>query len=298
MKKTILLIGFFILIGCTCLPQIPTQTVYADENCEAVLPNYLQYFDIKDNCRGAVLTQDPLPGFKLTADNPYKQVTILATDISGNTDKETFDVILLDTIPPEIIIDTALLNSWVPPVANDSMILVTITGPGNSGSWGAFARPGSKILVIDNLTDFTPVPEPVLIPLTLDAGINDFKFCKQESGTVHFNYAFTPGLATMYKSERNGNFIYRIPIGPGQFIVELHFAEIYWTKPGDRIFDVWIEGKKVLNDYDIVSDAGAKRQVVKIFNVSVRDNYMDIKFVTEQDAAKVSGIVIRNSHEL
>jgi len=76
-----------------------------DNNCEAFLPNYLEAVSVLDNCGGAVLTQEPLPGTILDANNPYYRVTITATDLSGNTDQEKFDVFLWDTIPPQIIWD-------------------------------------------------------------------------------------------------------------------------------------------------------------------------------------------------
>ena len=290
MKKFIFPL-MLILVSCTCLPQIPPQYLYADENCEAFLPNYLPAVSVLDNCEGAVLTQEPLSGTVLDAANPYVQVKITATDISGNTDIERFDVLLVDTIPPEIIIDTALLNSWIPPISNDSMILVTITGPGNKGSWGVFTKPGTNV-IIGKAEGFEPIPEPVLTPLTLDAGINDGEFCKQESGTVHYNYAFTPGLATMYKSERNGDFIYKIPTGIGNFKIELHFAEIDWNEIGKRIFDVWIEDNKVLNDFDIMKEVDAKKALIKSFNTNVIDGWLDVKFYSEIDNAKISGIII------
>lgn len=113
MKKLFSFSVLVLLVSCTCIPQIPPQTIYADQKCEGTLPNYLEFFNVRDNCPGATLTQDPLPGVILDASNPWIIVTIEAKDISGNTDRERFDVVLLDTIPPELIIDSALLSyTW------------------------------------------------------------------------------------------------------------------------------------------------------------------------------------------
>jgi len=95
----------FLLVSCNCLPQIPPQYLPANDDCEAFLPNYLEAVSVLDNCGGAVLTQEPLSGTILDANNPYCRVTITATDLSGNTDQEKFDVFLWDTIPPQIIWD-------------------------------------------------------------------------------------------------------------------------------------------------------------------------------------------------
>jgi len=49
--------------------------------------------------------------------------------------------------------------------------------------------------------------------------------------------------------------------------VKLHFAEPDDLKPGQRVFDVAIQGKKVLKNFDIVKEAGApRRAVVKEFS--------------------------------
>ncbi len=57
---------------------------------------------------------------------------------------------------------------------------------------------------------------------------------------------------------------YFIPLGigkpvelkPRRFTVRLHFAEIEHAKPGERVFDVKIQGKRVLKKFDIVKESG------------------------------------------
>ena len=106
MKKVLLFITLAALISCNCLPQIPTQYLPADENCEAVLPNYLDYVSVFDNCQGGTLTQIPLPGTVLTESNPWITVTITAKDLGGRTDMEQFITVLDDGIAPQIIWDS------------------------------------------------------------------------------------------------------------------------------------------------------------------------------------------------
>lgn len=105
MKKIILFLGIATLLGCSCWPQIPPQYIQADENCEGVLPNYLEFVTVEDNCQGVIPTQDPLPGTILDAANPWLTVTLEAKDISGNLDQRKFDVILTDNTLPKLIID-------------------------------------------------------------------------------------------------------------------------------------------------------------------------------------------------
>lgn len=97
------LLGFLLLvtlIGCTCLAQVPTQTVYADETCEAALPDYTLLVSVSDNCDVLSYTQTPVAGTLLTITNPLVNVLLEVTDVGGNVSQTTFDVVLLDTIPP------------------------------------------------------------------------------------------------------------------------------------------------------------------------------------------------------
>ena len=53
---------------------------------------------------------------------------------------------------------------------------------------------------------------------------------------------------------------------PAKYTVRLHFAEPEEAKPGRRIFSVFLQGKPVLSDFDIVTAAGgARKAIVKEF---------------------------------
>jgi hypothetical protein len=65
----------------------------------------------------------------------------------------------------------------------------------------------------------------------------------------------------VYQSGRradSGSFTYTIPgLTPDTaYLVRLHFAETYWGGPGQRKFNVAINGQQVLNDFDIFAAAG------------------------------------------
>ena len=50
------------------------------------------------------------------------------------------------------------------------------------------------------------------------------------------------------------------------YTVRLHFAEPEELRPGERVFDVLLQGEPVLKDFDIVQSAGApRRALVKEF---------------------------------
>ncbi|KAL5559787.1 hypothetical protein UlMin_035998 [Ulmus minor] len=69
----------------------------------------------------------------------------------------------------------------------------------------------------------------------------------------------------------------------GKYSVELHFAEIAmedtssWKGLGRRLFDVYIQGERVLQDFNIQKEAGgSKRALVKTFEANVTNTIMEI----------------------
>ncbi|KAI3833933.1 hypothetical protein MKW92_007903 [Papaver armeniacum] len=71
----------------------------------------------------------------------------------------------------------------------------------------------------------------------------------------------------------------------GNYTVKLHFAEIVFPDEetfeslGRRVFNVYIQGKLELKDFDIVKAAGrASKEVIKIFTVVVSSNTLEIRF--------------------
>ncbi|KAG8058544.1 hypothetical protein GUJ93_ZPchr0002g25551 [Zizania palustris] len=71
----------------------------------------------------------------------------------------------------------------------------------------------------------------------------------------------------------------------GDFVVKLHFAEIVFTEDhtyssnGKRVFDVLIQGAKVLKDFNIQDEAGGVHRVItKSFTTSITENTLEIHF--------------------
>jgi hypothetical protein len=80
----------------------------------------------------------------------------------------------------------------------------------------------------------------------------------------------------LYKTERwiggTEDLIYTIPVPLGVYDVKLHFAEIYFDEaPGERVFDVFVQGMEILPDLDIFSVVGHdKAHILEIPNVAAR----------------------------
>ena len=97
----------------------------------------------------------------------------------------------------------------------------------------------------------------------------------------------------LFQTERYGNFSYDIPVANGTYTINLNFAEIFWTSPGARVFDVTVEGQSVIDDLDIFTQLGANTALIQEFlGISVTDGELNIEFVTEVDNAKLSALEV------
>jgi hypothetical protein len=97
----------------------------------------------------------------------------------------------------------------------------------------------------------------------------------------------------LYQSERYGNFSYNVPVANGDYVVTLKFAEIYFSSPGRRTFDVFIEGAKVVSNLDVYAQAGRNAAYDVTVSVRVTDGMLNITFQSLIDSAKVSAIVVK-----
>lgn len=78
---------------------------------------------------------------------------------------------------------------------------------------------------------------------------------------------------------------YGLCLGNGNYTVKLHFAEIIFTNDssfnslGERIFDVYVQGKLVLKDFNIENEAGGPgKPIVKNFTAAVTSHTLKIHF--------------------
>ena len=81
------------------------------------------------------------------------------------------------------------------------------------------------------------------------------------------------------------------------YTVRLYFAEDDDLKPGERVFDVVIQGEPVLQDFDIVREAGAPhRVVVKEFGNILAGEKLTVSFIPSRSASNgkplVSGLEV------
>jgi len=106
----------------------------------------------------------------------------------------------------------------------------------------------------------------------------------------------------LYRSSREGDFSYNIPLKPGKYELHLHFAETFYGPEdmgggeGSRIISVTANGQPLLTDLDVLADAGGGRTAdVKVFtNISpAADGQLHLRFFSVKGgAAMLSAIEI------
>jgi len=82
--------------------------------------------------------------------------------------------------------------------------------------------------------------------------------------TIPASVATVAAPAAVYQSARQGTVTYTIPgLSAGtSYTVRLHFAELYFSAAGDRVFNVAINGTTVLTNFDIYATAKANYTAV------------------------------------
>jgi malectin (di-glucose binding ER protein) len=107
----------------------------------------------------------------------------------------------------------------------------------------------------------------------------------------------------IYRSSRQGNFTYNIPLKPGTYELRLHFAETFYGPEnvggggeGNRIMAVLANGQPLLQDFDVLADSGGDRTAeVKVFpDISpAADGQLHLSFSSVKgDGAMLSAIEI------
>lgn len=152
-----------------------------------------------------------------------------------------------------------------------------------------------------------PPPAPsttTFTPIRMNSGGPQFRDSSGQLWNVESNvsggalYSTGQSIAkttdqALYRTVRYGTFRYQLPVTNGNRTVRLRFSEIYYNQTGRRVFDVRINGTRVLTGFDIAAAGGAFTAVDREFPVSVTNGSILIEFVPVIENPSVSAIEIR-----
>ena len=98
----------------------------------------------------------------------------------------------------------------------------------------------------------------------------------------------------LYRSERYAKTLdYSVAVANGTYDLNLLFAEIYWSREGQRTFDIEVEGQSVASGFDLYAEAGKfKAFKQQVESIVVTDGKLDISLIGVKDKAKLSGFEI------
>jgi glycosidase len=106
------------------------------------------------------------------------------------------------------------------------------------------------------------------------------------------------GAQSLYQRERystsSGGFYYEFDCPEGIYQITLLEAETYWSGPREREFNVFIQGRQVLTNFDIFAAAGGENIPISlVFTNAVTNSQLQILFTPgAADNARISGIQI------
>ena len=130
---------------------------------------------------------------------------------------------------------------------------------------------------------------PSSAPAEPAAGPSTRAIADTEDDTLYQTYrAFLPNTA-----QDNRKLSYNLSVPPGVYDLRLHFAELYWDAPGKRVFDVIVEDKTLLDNFDILTQTSKFSALVKTFpNISVNGGTLTVTLKAEADYGAVSAIEV------
>jgi beta-glucanase (GH16 family) len=105
--------------------------------------------------------------------------------------------------------------------------------------------------------------------------------------------------AFLYEDYREGDIKVARQLANGTYDITFHFAEPKDYVGGERIFDAIAEGKRVIDDLDVMSSRDGKIMsalTVTVPDVVVADNELNIGFEASADQPTLSALVVRDKN--
>ena len=161
-----------------------------------------------------------------------------------------------------------------------------------------------------------PVPaSPVAVsaPIRVNMGANKTSVVGNLTWSTDLTYGF-PGTGLKYKTcpaiantdfdilfcteryfagPRGSKSLLKIPVSPGSYNVTLHFAETFWTLPGERVFELRIPGIMSKQTIDLIKLAGANAAyTISVKAVITTQPTIDLLFLNLVDFGKLNALEI------
>ncbi|CAM6048113.1 unnamed protein product [Sphagnum compactum] len=105
----------------------------------------------------------------------------------------------------------------------------------------------------------------------------------------------------LYQTARYGDLSYSFKdLAAGNYVVDLHFAEIIFTNgpPGMRVFDVLLQGKKVISELDVYEEVGSNSALIlSVSTLVTEDGTLCVAFEGVIGSPTISAICVRSARK-
>jgi hypothetical protein len=203
------------------------------------------------------------------------------------------------TTPTATITGGSPAQTFTAPFAGDAILHIWDTTTIGSTTTTA----SSTTTTTSNTTSTTTTPESQTRTIRVNTGGSYVDSAGNVwSGPTGFSsvntYATTHAIGgtpdpPLFQTEYYGkSFTFNAAVPNGNYTVTLDFAEIYWSSPGMRIFNVAINGTKVLSNFDILGVTQPNSALEETFPVAVTSGSVSIAFTTVVDNAKIDSLSI------
>ena len=190
--------------------------------------------------------------------------------------------------------DNILIGWSILPSLQNGVIL---DAPQNQYCLGTYAR--NKLIddfgwIITDAGQTADCPDSNGFVLRINAGGNQVDYNNETFiADTYFDTGSTlvrpqTGLPEPYQSFRyspSQQMSYKIPVPDGEYLINLHFAELWFGATGggvggvgSRVFDVTIEGFEAEDNLDVFAAVGAETMMVRAYVVLVIDGFLNIDF--------------------
>lgn len=234
-------------------------------------------------------------------------INISSIEITGENNAEfSADMPLSSTLNPQ---ETTTIKIRFNPLSQGLKIADLLIRYDNSASplrvplYG-IARSADSIVVVNNRIK-SGSSSPITVNGKLWSSDASYAFDNLEPYTnPNISQIAATDEDSLYLTEQSSNadkkpFRYEIPVPNGNYVLRLHFSEIYWGTPGggsggagSRVMSVKLENQLQLINFDIAGEVNSASAIIRNFPVTVTDGKLNIDFSATVNRPSLSAVEV------
>lgn len=192
----------------------------------------------------------------------------------------------------DVLVEDDVKFASLDPIGEGNDVTVTVKATITDGAIDIRLRSvieNPKISTIVVYQGFDPLPA-IAEPIRINCGGPAIAGFTEDIYAVGGHTYSTGGCDAPFCSERYGPLEYIIPVPvDGDYRITASFTEIFYTTPGSRIFDVWVEGELEIGSLDIIEEGNDFELTVE---KTITDGFVNIQLSAVVQNPKISTITV------